>query len=155
MANGKERAQANVKAFKDWAQRREVEGDWGRFVRRGRLNRTLIARECQFGSSVFGQNPKVRSALADLEANLRQAGVLPSIKGKKTRQGAFDEEPEASMDALEQRVATSASRDAQRIKALEERCAAQLVEIAQLRERLRQYEHMEEHLARTGRMLPK
>ena len=41
-----------------------------------------------------------------------------------------------------------------RVKALEEQNASLKAEVASLRERLRRFEHLDDHLSRTGRLLP-
>ena len=56
---------------------------------------------------------------------------------------------------MEHFTGTKPMADSQaRVKALEEQNASLKAEVASLRERLRRFEHLDDHLSRTGRLLP-
>lgn len=143
MANGQQLAKQNVARFQEWADERTASNDWPDYVRGAHLNRTEIAKECGFAVSALRQNPELKSRLEALEARLTDSGTF------RARPMA----PEASSAA--RRAAQSASRDKARIKALEEQNAAQRAQIAALEQSLRRYKVFDEHLAQTGRVLPR
>lgn len=147
MGNGKTFGALNLAKFQEWSEERFEQDDWGRFIRRGKLNRTKIASDCKFGTAVFGQNPRVSLALQALETRLRQECILPAAGKEHT-------ETEAALMSLSERSALNASRLERRVKTLEERCAAQQAEILRLNQKLNQYAHLDDHLAQTGRLLP-
>ncbi|MBI5921984.1 MAG: hypothetical protein HY847_10120 [Betaproteobacteria bacterium] len=146
--SGQQLAAANIKKFGDWVAERDAAGDWQDYIRAGKLNRSEIANECGFALSVVRQNPAVKAALEALEASLHERGIL----GGTEAPGAAKDDPTAL--ALERRVMAAKAKAEQRVKALEEQNAALRAEIADLREQLARYRHLEEHLYRTGRMLP-
>jgi len=149
MANGKELGAENIARFKSWAAEREAANDWAEYIRRGQLNRTEVAAECRFAKSVLRQNPAVKSALEDLESRLRADGTLPS-EGNRKSSHTQDEAASASID---RRIATLNNRTEQRVKALEEQNASLRAEVLELREQLKRYQIIDDHLAQTGRMV--
>ncbi|XGA78621.1 VPA1267 family protein [Halomonas sp. CH40] len=149
MANGQERAAANIAKFEVWASERQVAGDWTDYIRQGQLNRTEIAAECGFAKSALRQNPAVKTALEALEVRLRAEGTLPSGKGKKSPQA----QDEAASASVEQRIVTLNNRTEQRVNALEEQNAALRAEVRELREQLKRYQIIDDHLAQTGRLV--
>lgn len=146
--SGQQLAAANVKKFGDWVAERDVAGDWQDYIRAGKLNRSEIANECGFALSVVRQNPAVKAALEALEASLHERGIIDGTDASAT---AMDD-PTAL--ALERRAMAAKGKAEQRVKALEEQNAALRAEIGDLREQLVRYRHLDEHLCRTGRMLP-
>ncbi len=150
MANGKELAAANLRKFESWVVEREAALDWADYIHQRKLNRTEIAAECGFAKSVLQQNPRVKAALEALEGSLRTKGILPQAKTKKPSQCPS----EVAMEAVEQRVIENNRQADKHIKALQERNAALLAQVRELEEQLRQYQHLDEHLGLTGRMLP-
>tara|TARA_R110002050_G_scaffold241939_1_gene378323 strand:+ start:511 stop:936 length:426 start_codon:yes stop_codon:yes gene_type:complete len=74
MANG----QQNLEAFQAWSATQQ-DDDFKQIVHEGQLSRTEIAKAVGFGKSALVQNPKVRSALKQLEDRLRDKGVLPPL----------------------------------------------------------------------------
>lgn len=146
MANGKALAAANIAKFEVWAAERQTVGDWPDYMRQGQLNRTEVAAECGFAKSVLRQNPAVKAALEALEARLRAEGTLPPSKAPQTQ----DEAASASVD---RRVVTINNRTEQRVNALEEQNAALRAEVRELREQLKRYRMIDDHLAQTGRMV--
>lgn len=149
MANGKEVGAANVTKFEAWVAERKAGGDWKDYIRQGQLNRTEVAIECGFAKSVLRQNPTVKAALQALEERLRAEGVLPSAEGTKTPQ-VDDEVVSASVD---RRIVSINNRSEKRVKALEEQNAALRAEVRELRQQLKRYRMIDEHLAETGRLV--
>ncbi|ROQ43332.1 hypothetical protein EDB94_2788 [Marinobacter sp. 3-2] len=147
MGNGKTFGAANLAAFHEWSQSRTEKGDWDKFIRRGILNRTKIANDCNFGKAVFGQNPSVSRALEALETQLRKERVLPPLTQNPSKS-------ERAFSSIAARSTESASHLERRVKTLEERCAAQQAEILKLHQKLRRYQHLDDHLGETGRLLP-
>ncbi|MBS9403088.1 hypothetical protein KG088_05550 [Halomonas sp. TRM85114] len=149
MANGKQLAAENLKRFASWSAEREAAGDWADYIRQGQLNRTEVAAECGFAKSVLRQNPAVKTALEVLEARLRAEGTLPPGKGERPPQT----QDEAASASVGRRIVTINSRSEQRVKALEEQNAALRAEVLVLREQLKRYRTIDDHLAQTGRMV--
>ena len=143
-----------VERFKEWAGERERAGDWGDYIRAGKLNRSELAKECGFGRAALQQNPALAQALADVERQLTERGVLQCHEVT-----AQDLPPElkAEVGAAEENVRRAMSARAaleKRIKALEEQNATLRAANRELTERLRRTALAEQHLAETGRMLP-
>lgn len=152
MASKAELAVQAVQRFSEWVAERGRVGDWGDYIRGGKLNRSELAKECEFGRAALQQNPGLASALIALETRLAEQDVLsaepqqnisPELKAQAV---AADEQVQRAMSAratLEKRV-----------KALEEQNATLRAEAVELRERLRRSTLAEIHLAQTGRLLP-
>jgi hypothetical protein len=70
--NGQECAEQN---FQAWAASK-TDGDFREMVRQNQLNRGEICRECSLGRAALRQNPRIKEALTELEAQLRVRGVL-------------------------------------------------------------------------------
>jgi len=146
--SGRDLAAANALRFEAWVGERETAKDWSDYTRGDRLNRREIAAECGFALSVLRQNPAVKSALEALESRLRDQGILKTFSLSET---AKKDDP-ASL-ATDRRIMSAKSQADQRVKALEEQNAALRAENRELRDRLRQFEHLDAHLAATGRLL--
>jgi len=149
MANGRQLAAVNLKRFESWSAERDAAGDWADYIRRGQLNRSEVATECGFAKSVLRQNPAVKAALEALESRLRVRGALPPTTGEKTPQTQH----EVATASVDRRVATLNNRTEQRVKALEEQNASLRAEVLELREQLKRYQIIDDHLAETGRMV--
>lgn len=164
--NGRQIAEQYVQRFKGWVVERDVAGDWDDYVRFDKLNRSDIAKECNFLRSVFRTNPGVERELVHLEARLREQGVLPALGGTLTEsevdqgadaqvcepgRGAVADDPAAQM-ALRHAIGAKA-RAEQRAKALEEQNATLRAEVNSLRDQVRKLNFMDEHLAQSGRLL--
>lgn len=149
MASGQIRAAENIAKFESWIEERRMASDWRDYIRRGQLNRTEVAAECGFAKSVLRQNPAVKAALEALEARLREQGTLPPTKGEEPPQTLH----EAATASVDRRVATLNNRTEQRVKALEEQNASLRAEVMELREQLKRYQIIDDHLAQTGRMV--
>ena len=143
---------ANLQQFLDWMNERYAAGDWDNYLRGAKLNKTEIAAECGFARSVFAQNPAIKTAVQGLEKELQGKGILDAIKASQNASDGITED--ATNESLNQRAMAAKSKAEARVKALEEQNASLKAEVASLRERLRRFEHLDDHLSRTGRLLP-
>lgn len=110
------------------------------YVRQGKLNRTLIAKELAFARSAWGSNARLAKALRGIEGRLRVAGILsPALK------------TDANELPKRDRQAAQRSRDTQRLKALEQQNADLKVQLKQAENKLRKLKAYDEFLAETGR----
>jgi hypothetical protein len=136
--NGQERAEQNFLAFQTWVATK-TDADFREMVTQGRLNRGEICRECNFGRSALVQNPRIKEALRELEAQLHARGVLPAL---------------APSDAVPLRPKSQlqAATDAERLRKLEAENAGLRAELAEVRRRLKRFESLEALLAETGRL---
>lgn len=150
MKSGQQIAKDNVLKFQTWVAERDTANDWQDYIRNGKLNRTELARECGFASSVLRQNPAVSKALQALEERLASNGTLaPKIAAPEG-----SDEAAATEKVIDKRIMAAKSRAEARAKALEEQNAALKAEVRDLHDRLKRFEHLDDHLARTGRLLP-
>ena len=149
--SGQQIAKENIAKFQSWVAERWTSNDWQYYLRGGKLNRSEIATECTFAKSVLQQNPVVKQALQDLEAQLESRGI---IHRSQTSFEAANEAAGASAMAIDKRVMAATSKAEARVKVLEEQNAALKAEVCDLREQLRRYDHLDDHLGRTGRLLP-
>lgn len=153
--SGQQIATENLHKFEQWVKERDEASDWPDYVRRGKLNRSDIATGCNFADSVPWQNPAVKHAIAALEKRLRLEGVLaPGGTPKKTVAVPHDFPENIEEQQVMTRVAQSTARVEDRVKILEEKNASLTAEVQDLRQRLKHYKFLDEHLAETGRMLP-
>tara|TARA_R110002073_G_scaffold120957_3_gene263168 strand:- start:4039 stop:4476 length:438 start_codon:yes stop_codon:yes gene_type:complete len=79
VANGQQKALQNLEAFQVW-QATQTHDDFQQIIVRGQLNRGEVAKAVGCGKSALTQNPALKKALALLEENLREKGVLPPLK---------------------------------------------------------------------------
>jgi hypothetical protein len=142
--SGRTQAVANLERFNAWVAERTAANDWADYLRGDKLNRSEIAAECNFALSVVRQNPAVKAALEGLEGRLRDSGVTKA---------AIAPADAATVQAADQRILSSKSSAERRVKAVEEQNAALKAEVNDLKQQLKQYKFMDEHLATTGRML--
>ncbi len=149
--SGQQLARDNLAKFQSWIAEREVTNDWHDYLRGDKLNRSEIAAECDFSLSVMRQNPAVKEALEALESRLTTLGLTQPLR---TAPDASNEAAAASEKVIDKRIMAAKGRVEARVKALEEQNASLKAEVASLRERLRRFEHLDDHLSRTGRLLP-
>lgn len=142
--SGRAQAVANLQRFNTWVTERTAENDWADYLRGDKLNRSEIAAECNFALSVVRQNPAVKAALEGLEARLRDSGVIKAAAAPADT---------TIVQAAELRTLSSKSSAERRVKAVEEQNAALKAELNDLKQQLKQYKFLDEHLASTGRML--
>lgn len=148
--SGSHRGAENLKKLLGWIEERYRLGDWDAYIRGGKLNRTEIATECGFARSVFAQNPAIRTAVEAMETDLRGRDILNAISASKD---AINDVIDANNEAVERRILISKQVANQRLKSLEEQNAALRAEVRDLKIKLRQLNHIEEHLSSTGRMI--
>ena len=149
--SGQQLARDNLAKFQSWIAEREVTNDWHDYLRGDKLNRSEIAAECDFSLSVMRQNPAVKEALEALESRLTTLGLTQPLR---TAPDVSNEAAAASEKVIDKRIMAAKGRAEARVKALEEQNASLKAEVASLRERLRRFEHLDDHLSRTGRLLP-
>jgi len=149
--SGQQIAAINVQRFTDWIAERDAANDWADYIRQGKLNRSEIASECGFALSVVRQNPAVKTALEVLEARLLASGVLQSAKAGPGP--AIEAGTDATSQSIDKRILAAKAKAEQRVKQLEEQNAALKAEVRDLRDQLKTYRHLDEHLCTTGRLL--
>ncbi|PVZ40553.1 VPA1267 family protein [Pseudomonas sp. CC120222-01a] len=144
MANGQQIAEENHAAFLAWSTSKS-DSDFREYVHRGKLKRSEIATECGFGKSALTQNPAIRSALENLEKELRAAGVLPPLVASLPA----GQKPEP---ALRDADAKQRRQDGQRLNSLEQENAALRAELQAAKQMLDRHALITEFLEETGRM---
>lgn len=143
MASGRQLAEQNVATFAAWMASKN-DDDFRAMVSRGVLSRTEVAKECRFAKSVLDQNPRIKTALRDLENGLRLRGVLPP---------EVERDPEASSTPLMREPGRlRASADAERLRRLEQENAALKAELAELKRTVERFSMLRDALALTGRL---
>lgn len=148
--SGQQLAKVNILKFEAWIAERYAAGDWKDYVRAGKLNRSEIAMECGFALSVLRQNPAVKIALTSLENHLRAQDIL----AREVATDSSNDADEASTLAADKRVMSAKALADARVKVLEEQNATLRAEICDLKIQLAHFQHLDEHLSRTGRLLP-
>jgi hypothetical protein len=154
MTANADKAADSVLRFQAWAADREKTGDWTDYIRGGRLNRSEVAKECQFGRAAWLQNPTLATALGELERQLAGRGVLSAAP---LDVASLSPEVQAEVGMADEKVRRAMSARAtleKRVKSLEEQNATLRAENRDLRERLRRSALADIHLAETGRLLP-
>jgi hypothetical protein len=141
----------NVKAFQEWANERDRAGDWEDYAHRGQLNRSEIAKECCFALSSFRSNAGLGRALREAEAKLESSGVFAKSRSAHGTSGRSADSN--AIQVVNDRVMIAKNQADQRVKALEEQNATLRAEVYELREQLKRFKHLDEHLCRTGRLL--
>jgi hypothetical protein len=136
--NGRDRSDENVATFQAWVVAK-TRSELRELANGDRLNRGEIARECGFSRSVLRQNPRVRQALADLEDQLREEGVIAAVE----QTGGIP---------IRKRGQIQAATDAERLKKLEAENVALKAEVAALRNRVKLSDILNRMLSETGRL---
>ena len=146
MASGRQVADENVRAFSLWMASK-TDDDYRAMASRGVLSRKEIAKECGFAKSALDQNPRIKTALRELEDGLRAGGVLPKA-------AEAEKAPGQSAQPLRMREAGGqrAMLDAERLRRLEQENASLRAENAELKRLLEKHAVLREALALTGRM---
>ena len=143
MASGRQIAEENVQTSKTWVASK-TDNDFRAMVSRGVLSRKEIAKECGFAKSALDQNPRIKIALRELEATLRERGVLPPAVEPPT--GPLATPP------MRESGRQRAMLDAERLRRLEQENASLKAENAELKRLLEQHTILREALALTGRL---
>lgn len=143
LSSGRQLAEHNVRVFAAWVASKS-DDDFRAIVSRGVLSRKEVAKECGFAKSALDQNPRIKSALRDLEVSLRLRGVLPP---------AVERDPEAPQSPLMREPGRlRAAEDAERLRRLEQENAALKAEVAELKRTFEKYAVLSDALALTGRI---
>jgi|SRR5450830_1065905 len=144
MASGRQIAEQNAELFAAWVASK-TDDDFRAMASRGVLSRKEIATECGFAKSALDQNPRVKTALRELEDSLRLRGVLPK---------ATERSPdEAAKPLTREPSKVRASLEVERMRRLETDNASLKAENAELKRALEKHTLLREALAQTGRML--
>ena len=143
MANGQELAQQNIDKFLAWVKERKDCNDWEGYIYGDKLNRRIVAVECNFSKSVLKQNPAVKEALIQLEMELEEQGVFTfKAPSSLTSNKSLEKESKLKTDKLDKRF-----------KELEEKYILIKAENEHLRVKLKQYAFIEENMLKSG-LLP-
>jgi hypothetical protein len=143
MASGKQIAERNWATFNSWMAGKTDE-DFRQMASRGVLSRKEIAAECGFGKSALDQNPRIKAALAAIERDLRERGILPPLANGGTGQTMAPPVRETGRQKV--------SLDAERLRRLEQENASLRAENGELKRRLEKYAVLHEALSLTGRI---
>ena len=143
MASGQQISEQNVKTFASWMASKS-DDDFRAMASRGVLSRKEIATECDFAKSALDQNPRIKTALRELEDSLRLRGVLPKATEKSPE--------EASKPLMREPGKLRASLEVERMRRLETDNASLKAENAELKRALEKHTLLREALAQTGRL---
>lgn len=141
----------SLQKFETWIEDRDATNDWADYIRGGKLNRTEVAQECGFGTPAFRQNPRIANALKALEDRLMASGV--TARDKDSPMATSEATDAATVQAADLRILSAKASAEKRVKSVEEQNAALKAENRDLREQLKKYKLLEEHLSTTGRLL--
>ncbi|MCG7578056.1 MULTISPECIES: VPA1267 family protein [unclassified Halomonas] len=141
MSNGQERARQNLSAFQTWVAT-QTDDDFKQIVFRGQLNRGEVAKAIGIGKSALRQNPAIKTALENLEQNLRDRGVLPELTETAQAQRS---EPKRYDPSINQRAMES-----RRLSVLEQENIELKARVATLEAKLKRYGELSEVLTEFG-----
>ena len=141
MSNGQERARQNLNAFQSWVAT-QTDDDFKQIVFRGQLNRGEVAKAIGIGKSALRQNPAIKTALENLERNLRDRGVLPELTETAQAQRS---EPKRYDPSVNQRAMES-----RRLSVLEQENIELKARVATLEAKLKRYGELSEVLTEFG-----
>ncbi|MGL1472050.1 VPA1267 family protein [Vibrio parahaemolyticus] len=143
MANGRQKALENLKAFKVW-EATQTDDDLKQIVFRGQLNRIEVAQGIGCGKSALYQNPDLKKALEALEDELRAKGVLPPLtdaaKNNADKPKAYDN------------TANRKLLDSKRVSSLEAENIELKAKVSELEQRLERFGELSETLSEMGLM---
>ncbi|ELA8169751.1 hypothetical protein V9657_002485 [Vibrio vulnificus] len=143
MANGRQKAQENLKAFEIW-EATQTDDDLKQIVFRGQLNRIEVAQRIGCGKSALYQNPDLKKALEALEDELRAKGVLPPLtdaaKNNADKPKAYDN------------TANRKLLDSKRVSSLEAENIELKAKVSELEQRLERFGELSETLSEMGLM---
>ena len=143
MANGQQKAQQNLDHFLVWASTQTHE-DFKQIIFRGQLNRREISKAAGIGKSALIQNPLLKEALANLECNLREEGVLPPLVDS-----AIDkpDKPKEYDNSINRKIL-----DSRRVSSLEAENIELKAKVKELEVKLERYGELSETLYEMGFM---
>lgn len=143
MSSGRQLAEKNVLAFNSWIASK-TDSDLRPIVNRGVLSRKAIAQECGFAKSALDQNPRIKTALWELEQNLRARGVLPPLVERTSEL----QSPPHVRDSRQ----PSVTQDAEQFRQLENENADLKAEVTELKRSLERFSVLRDALVSTGRL---
>ena len=141
MSNGQERARQNLSTFQGWVAT-QTDDDFKQIIFRGQLNRGEVAKAIGIGKSALRQNPAIKTALENLEQNLRDRGVLPELTETAQAQRS---EPKRYDPSVNQRAMES-----RRLSVLEQENIELKARVATLEAKLKRYGELSEVLTEFG-----
>ena len=141
MSSGQERARQNLSAFQSWVAT-QTDDDFKQIIFRGQLNRGEVAKAIGIGKSALRQNPAIKTALDNLEQNLRDRGVLPELTETAQAQRS---EPKRYDPSVNQRAMES-----RRLSVLEQENIELKARVATLEAKLKRYGELSEVLTEFG-----
>ena len=143
MANGQQKAEQNLKAFRSWVAT-QTHDDFKQIIFRGQLNRGEVATAVGCGKSALNQNPVLKKELGELENALREKGVLPPLsetaKQDKTAPKKYDS------------TANRKKLDSKRVSTLEAENIELKAKVTELENKLARFGELNETLAEMGFM---
>ena len=143
MSSGRQLGEQNIQTFVAWAASK-TDDDFRAMANRGVLSRKEMAKECGFAKSALDQNPRIKAALRELEDDLRQRGILPSVVERNP------ETPQAPVTREPGRL--RAGQEIERLRRLEQENAGLKAEVAELKRALEKHTMLRDALALTGRL---
>ncbi len=146
-SNGQQSGEQNVKKLNAWIVERVTNDDWRDYIRGHKLNRSEVAKECNFARSVFQQNPEVERILAGLETELRDDHILPSPPDASV--GASVAPDARALGVMNRKV----SELTERVQQLETEKATLRAKVDELQDGLRRHGLWERYIHETGRLL--
>ncbi|EOB6052497.1 VPA1267 family protein [Escherichia coli] len=141
MSSGQQRARQNLSAFQSWVAT-QTDDDFKQIIFRGQLNRGEVAKAIGIGKSALRQNPAIKTALENLEQNLRNRGVLPELTETAQAQRS---EPKRYDPSVNQRAMES-----RRLSVLEQENIELKARVATLEAKLKRYGELSEVLTEFG-----
>ncbi|WP_420598311.1 VPA1267 family protein [Neptuniibacter sp.] len=136
--SSQQKKRESVRAFLRW---HDAVGEEGikEYIRRGQLNRSLIAQELGFARSAWGSNPRLKKALSGAESRLMQKGII----GEKASTVEIN---------TRDRNEIQNQKDRRRLQSLEQQNAALQAELTEAKNKLKELNVFEEFLAETSRV---
>lgn len=141
MSSGQQRARQNLSAFQSWVAT-QTDDDFKQIIFRGQLNRGEVAKAIGIGKSALRQNPAIKTALENLEQNLRNRGVLLELTETAQAQRS---EPKRYDPSVNQRAMES-----RRLSVLEQENIELKARVATLEAKLKRYGELSEVLTEFG-----
>jgi hypothetical protein len=131
--NGLTAGEKTFRKFEAWKNSMSDQ-DYVQIVRGDILNRTIIAKECDFSKSSLGSNPKIKPSLKELEDDLRERGILPPLTAK----GKAEQTKPKSLD----RESIKSAREQSRVPILEQEVVELKAENAALKGQLGRFSEL-------------
>lgn len=143
MSSGQQLGEQNVATFAAWVASK-TDDDFRAMASSGVLARKEVAMECGFCKSVLNQNHRIKTALHELEDDLRHRGILPPA--------VVQDPDEPQQPAMRKPGRLRAAQDTERLRRLEQENASLKAEVAELKRALEKHAILRDALAMTGRL---